>query len=241
MLSIDDIIKKGEKNKEIENKKAIEHASRIFGFNKKGWVWLLLEELNELEKKEKFKALGGLYDKILGWHSENRVNGFKMSKVQIDSIGEVVNGVWQTRRYKVDMARKTACRKKLGKRKLNSEFVGSIGNDALLETKVKLVSVKETMFRDRYYDIPGYYGLPFRYDYTFNDKDGNIIVFSSAYYNPKIVQEWFGNGWADLTAKVIKHEDLYGAKVTKIMYPEISKKGKLSLKSCARIQKPVNE
>ena len=238
MMSIDEIMKAGERNKARDTERAIERACKVFGFNPKGWVWLLLDEMPDYETKETFKDLGGLYDKVLGWHSTDRIEGFKMKKVAMDTLGEVVNGVWQTRRYKVDVARKTACRAKLGKRKLASEFVGIPGVNAGLVTKVRLASVKESMFRDSNYDLPEYYGLPFRWDYTFKDKAGNIIVFSSAYYRPKMVQEWFGKGWANLTAKVISHDDRHGTKITKIIFPEFTKNGKLPLKACARIPNP---
>jgi len=238
MMTIEEIMKRCNEIKARDNGLAIERASQKFGFNPKGWVWLLLEDLTNYDRKESFRSVGGRFDKILGWHSPDRIDGFKMKKVMMNTLGEVVNGVWQTRRYKVDVARKEACRAKMSERQSKSEFVGVVGVKDGLVTEVRLVSVRETMFRDANFEIPGYYGLPFRHDFNFVDRDGNQIRFSSAYYQPKMVQEWFGKGWAKMTAKVILHDDRHGVKITKVIFPEFTKKRKGSLKEYARINNP---
>lgn len=238
MLTIDQILKAGEKILNARKQEAKEYACWRFGYNDSGYTYILLEELTDMERKEGFKQKGGFYDKFLGWHSPRKVDGYRMKRVKMDDIAEFSNGRWWTQKYKVDEFRRMNCMKRIGKRAAVSDFIGVLGENGGVVSRMRLVSVKETMFRDRNYDRIGYYGLPYKWDYRFVDKDGNIAVFSSAYYNANMVKEWFGKGWADVVAKAIRFDESHGVKITRIAYPEFSKRGKVKLSEYARIKNP---
>lgn len=238
MMSIDDIMALNAKNEEKRKDSAMKALCDRVGYNSKGKVWLLTEELLEIDRKEEYKRLGGRYDRFLGWHSPMPIKGFKSIRSDLQDIGEYKNGKWFTLKFKADEARRKACLKKLGKRKAASGFIGELGVNHGTNARVRLVSVTETMFRDAYYDLPKYYGLPYKYEYRFVDDVGNYIAFASAYYRPELVKEWFGNGWADLTARAVKWDDSMGVKITRISYPEFSKSNKGFLKDYARIPNP---
>jgi len=238
MLNADQILNAGSKIQDRRMQEAKEKYCTRFGYDRNGYTYILLESLSNLDRRKAFKSMGGLYDKFLGWHCSHRVEGFEMRRASMKDIATFDHGRWWTMKNKVDEFRREKCRVILTKRDAKSEFVGDVLHGEVISTSVRLVSCEETAYRDNMWGIPNYYALPYRWDYRFADREGNILLFSSAYYIPEKVKEWFNGGWARVKAKVVRHDSSYGVKITRIMYPEMSRRGKPSLSEYAKVKSP---
>jgi len=218
-------------NKKAEEQKVaarFEHYRR-FGFNEHGVTYIAFENVNTTELQQEFRSKGGFYDKVLGWHANHWIEGFRMKACRFDDVCINRNGRWFTQKYLVDKIRRECATKHLCKRDATSEFVGEVRQD--INVRVRLVKMYETAFRNPNYE---YGGTEKKWDMVFKDANGNIFKFTTSWYDHDKVVEFCGKAWLNVTAKVICHVDGFGRKETKIGYPTIMR-GKRFLKDYARM------
>ena len=137
------------------------------GFDSDGMTWIY-KEVDSYDRKEELKALGFRYNPNLVWHIANLPAGYEEHCFQINVTEVATFSAWGTGTYNIDA-------QKMIKEKIESyrpaaapsEWIGVEGEK--IEVPATCVSIRE---------FEGAFGLS--QVFTFNDEEGNVIVWFSA-------------------------------------------------------------
>lgn len=230
MWSIDQILKKNEGKAEDYKEFQKRNFYKRFAFNDRGNTYVCIEDIRTEDEKTAFKAAGGIYTKNMGWHAPNPVRGFKTVPCRFSDVCEYDGAAWHLRAFSFESVVKAGVDKRTGKRARMSEFIGKVGEYA--EFNAKLETCYETHFQN---DNKIFGGLEKKWDYVLRNEGKNIVVFSSAWYDPEKVKEFFGRRTVKVRAKVMANNERFGRKETYIGYPTIVRADGKNLKEFACI------
>lgn len=142
------------------------------GWNAEGFVYLFLGDTYSI--KEDIKAVGGSFNRIMGWFIDHEVEGFEMLKVSKEEI------LYETIDYRYDYIHdapidkmKKEAEKNNGIESITSEFQGNI-NERL--KNLELTITFETTFAGKSYS---YWDDGTKYFYSMKDKNGNVYTWTT--------------------------------------------------------------
>lgn len=177
------------------------------GFTPDGVTYLFLGDT--YSQKEAIKEAGGKYNRLIGWHIDHEVDGFLFLAVNLDDIAQpLINGYELTTSVKEMNDAKDAEYKRLTGRK-DSEWIGKV--------KQRL-NLHVTYLRVNAFD--GYMGRT-TYVHTFEDADGNVLVWKTGnvleYIDENGTYQYVAEGSDfDIAATVKDHTEYRGVKQTEV-------------------------
>lgn len=177
------------------------------GFTPDGVTYLFLGDT--YSQKEAIKEAGGKYDRLIGWHIDHKIDGFLFLAVNLDDIAQpLINGYDLTTSVKeMDDAKDAEYKRLTGKH--DSEWMGKV--------KQRL-NLHVTYIRTNAFD--GYMGRT-TYIHTFEDADGNVLVWKTTnvleYIDENDTYQYVAEGSDfDIAATVKDHTEYRGVKQTEV-------------------------